>query len=105
VGGADDGVTIIYRFGPIADVVGQIKSFERIMDSSLTDLYGQFTKLFEADWQGQAGAACDEARQKWNRGADEIKMALGLLGVRLSQGAEDVHALDGHLAAKVRSWE
>jgi len=96
-----DAGSIIYNFGAIEEVTGQIKSFESNMDASLTALYSQFTNLFAADWQGQAGTACDDARRKWNQGADEIRSALALLGVRLAEGSHHIHSLDSSIAASM----
>lgn len=95
--GADG--TITYNFGQITDVATAIGTFEGAMDGALQDLYTQFTQLFAADWQGEAGQACDEARQKWNQGASEIKAALGQVGVKLGASAERMQQIDRQLAA------
>jgi WXG100 family type VII secretion target len=95
--GADG--TITYNFGQIADVATAIGTFEGAMTGSLEDLYRQFSQLFAADWQGEAGQACDQARQKWNQGATEIKAALGQVGVKLGGSAERMAAVDKQIAA------
>jgi WXG100 family type VII secretion target len=92
-------MSITYNFGQINDVAGAINSFQGQMDQELNDLYTSFTQLFAADWSGQAGTACDEARQKWNQGATEIKMALASVGVKLSASADRMQQLDQQLAA------
>jgi WXG100 family type VII secretion target len=97
---ADDG-TITYNFGQISDVATAIGTFEGAMDGALQDLYTQFTQLFAQDWSGEAGQAVDEARQKWNQGATEIKMALGQVGVKLGASAERMQALDKQIAAGI----
>lgn len=90
---------ITYNFGEITDVATAIGTFQATMDGSLQDLYTQFTQLFAADWQGAAGQACDEARQKWNQGATEIKGALASVGVKLGASAERMQQVDSQLAA------
>jgi WXG100 family type VII secretion target len=95
--GADG--TIRYNFGEISDVATAIGTFEGAMDGALQDLYTQFTQLFAADWQGDAGQACDEARAKWNQGATEIKEALGRVGLKLGASAERMQAVDKQIAA------
>jgi WXG100 family type VII secretion target len=95
--GADG--TITYHFGEISDVATAIGTFEGAMDGALQDLYSQFTSLFAADWQGEAGRACDDARQKWNQGATEIKEALGRVGQKLGASAERMQAVDKAIAA------
>ena len=95
--GADG--TITYNFGQITDVAMAIGTFEGAMDGALQDLYTQFTQLFAADWQGEAGQACDEARQKWNQGAGEIKAALGQVGVKLGASADRMQMIDKQIAA------
>jgi len=92
-------MSITYNFGQINDVAAAINSFQGQMDQELNDLYTAFTQLFAADWSGQAGTACDEARQKWNQGATEIKMALASVGVKLSASADRMQQVDQQLAA------
>jgi WXG100 family type VII secretion target len=93
--------TITYNFAQISDVATAIGTFEGAMDGALQDLYTQFTQLFAADWQGDAGQACDEARQKWNNGANEIKAALGQVGVKLGASAERMQQVDKQIAASM----
>lgn len=88
-----------YHFGAIHDVAAAIKSFESHMDTSLVGLYRQLTTLFADDWQGASGQACDEARQAWDKGANEIKAALGMVGSRLADGATRLQDTDAKLAA------
>lgn len=101
MGGANYGAdgTITYQFGEIGDVATAIGTFTGAMDGSLQELYTQFTSLFAADWQGEAGQACDEARRKWNTGATEIREALGQVGVKLGASAERMQAVDKQIAA------
>jgi WXG100 family type VII secretion target len=89
---------ITYQFAAIADVATAIGTFEGMLDQSLGDLYSSFTQLFASDWSGAAGQACDEARTQWNRGATEIKEALGRLGVKLGASAERMQQVDQSLA-------
>jgi WXG100 family type VII secretion target len=90
---------ITYNFGQISDVATAIGTYQGQMDGSLQDLYTQFTQLFAADWQGAAGQACDDARQKWNQGATEIKEALSRVGVKLGASAERMQQIDQQIAA------
>jgi ESAT-6 family protein len=92
-------VTITYNFGQINDVATAIGTFQGRMDSDLQDLYTAFTQLFAADWEGAAGTACDEARQKWNQGALEIKQALAQVGLKLGASAERMQQVDSQIAA------
>lgn len=92
-------MSITYNFGQISDVASAIGTFEGRMDQELNDLYTAFTQLFAADWTGQAGQACDEARQKWNQGATEIKTALGQVGLKLGASAERMQQVDQQIAA------
>jgi WXG100 family type VII secretion target len=94
----DNGV-ITYNFGEITDVATAIGTFSGAMDGSLQDLYQQFTTLFAADWHGEAGRACDEARVKWNEGATQIKEALNRVGMKLGASAERMAAVDKQIAA------
>jgi WXG100 family type VII secretion target len=91
--------TIRYNFGQISDVASAIGTFSGAMDGALQDLYTQFTQLFASDWQGEAGQACDEARQKWDKGAAEIKLALSQVGVKLGASAERMQQIDKQIAA------
>jgi WXG100 family type VII secretion target len=91
--------TITYNFGAISDAATAIGTYEGAMDGALQELYTQFTQLFAADWQGEAGQACDEARQKWNQGAAEIKAALGQVGIKLGASAERMQQVDKQIAA------
>jgi len=91
--------TIRYNFGEISDVATAIGTYEGEMDGALNDLYGQFRQLFANDWQGAAGEACDQAQQKWNQGALEIKMALKQVGLKLGASAEQMQAVDKQIAA------
>jgi WXG100 family type VII secretion target len=95
--GADG--TITYNFGQISDVATAIGTFQGAMEGSLEELYTQFTQLFAADWQGEAGQACDEARQKWNQGAAQIKTALAQVGMKLGASAERMQMVDKSIAA------
>jgi WXG100 family type VII secretion target len=97
--GSDGSIT--YNFGEISDVAQAIGNFEGAMDGSLDELYREFQKLFAADWQGQAGTACDEARTKWNQGATEIKQALGKVGGALHASAVDMNSMDAKIAAQI----
>jgi WXG100 family type VII secretion target len=101
MGGASYGAdgTITYNFGQIADVATAVGTFTGAMEGSLEDLYTQFTQLFAADWQGEAGTACDEARQKWNQGAAEIKAALSQVGLKLGASGERMQSVDKAIAA------
>ncbi|GIF04470.1 WXG100 family type VII secretion target [Actinoplanes siamensis] len=92
-------MSITYNFGQINDVAMAISTFEGQMDQQLNDLYTAFTALFAADWQGNAGEACDQARQKWNQGAVEIKTALQSVGVKLGASAERMQQIDQQIAA------
>ena len=92
-------MTITYNFGQISDVATAIGTFEGRMDQELNDLYTEFTKLFANDWTGQAGTACDEARQKWNQGATEIKTALASVGVKLGASAERMQQVEQQIAS------
>jgi WXG100 family type VII secretion target len=92
-------MTITYNFGQISDVATAIGTFEGRMDQELNDLYTAFTQLFASDWTGQAGTACDEARQKWNQGATEIKTALASVGVKLGASAERMQQVDQQIAS------
>ncbi|MBG0568095.1 WXG100 family type VII secretion target [Actinoplanes aureus] len=92
-------MNITYNFGQISDVSAGINSFQNQMDRELNDLYTAFTQLFAQDWSGAAGTACDEARQKWNQGATEIKSALASVGVRLGESAERMQQVDQQIAA------
>ena len=92
-------MSITYNFGQITDVATAIGTFEGRMDQELNDLYTAFTQLFANDWTGQAGTACDEARQKWNQGATEIKAALASVGVKLGASAERMQQIDRQIAA------
>jgi len=92
-------MSITYNFGQINDVATAIGTFEGEMDRELNELYTAFTQLFANDWTGQAGTACDEARQKWNQGATEIKAALANVGVKLGASAERMQQIDQQIAA------
>ncbi|WP_229071615.1 WXG100 family type VII secretion target [Actinoplanes sp. DH11] len=92
-------MSITYNFGQISEVSGAINSFQGRMDQDLNDLYTAFTQLFAQDWTGQAGTACDEARQKWNQGATEIKTALAAVGVKLGASGERMQQVDQQIAA------
>jgi WXG100 family type VII secretion target len=90
---------ITYNFGQIADVATAIGTYQGNMDRMLGELYTSFTQLFASEWTGAAGQACDEARTKWNQGADEIKEALGRLGMKLGASAERMQQVDNQLSA------
>jgi WXG100 family type VII secretion target len=92
-------MSITYNFGQISDVATAIGTFEGQMDQQLNDLYTAFTQLFAQDWTGSAGEACDQARQKWNQGATEIKTALQSVGVKLGASAERMQQIDHQIAA------
>ncbi|MFC7533453.1 WXG100 family type VII secretion target [Actinoplanes sp. GCM10030250] len=92
-------MNITYDFGQISEVSAAINTFQNQMDRELGDLYTAFTQLFAQDWTGSAGTACDEARQKWNQGAAEIKSALAGVGVRLSDSASRMQQVDQQIAA------
>lgn len=92
-------MTIKYNFGQIADVSAAINTYQTRMDQDLQDLYTAFTQLFASDWNGAAGQACDEARQKWNQGATEIKTALASVGVKLGASGERMLGVDQQLAS------
>ncbi|GGN79739.1 hypothetical protein GCM10010112_54670 [Actinoplanes lobatus] len=94
-------MNITYNFGQIADVSAAINTFQGQMDRELNDLYTAFTQLFAQDWTGAAGTACDEARQKWNQGATEIKSALAGVGVRLGASAERMQQVDAQIASSM----
>ncbi|GAA0432821.1 hypothetical protein Aca07nite_20130 [Actinoplanes capillaceus] len=94
-------MNITYNFGQIADVSAAINTFQGQMDRELNDLYTAFTQLFAQDWTGAAGTACDEARQKWNQGATEIKSALASVGVRLGASAERMQQVDAQIASSM----
>ncbi|MEV4275868.1 WXG100 family type VII secretion target [Actinoplanes xinjiangensis] len=94
-------MNITYNFGQIADTSAAINSFQGQMDQQLNDLYTAFTQLFAQDWTGAAGTACDEARQKWNQGATEIKQALASVGVKLGASAERMQQVDAQIAANM----
>jgi WXG100 family type VII secretion target len=91
--------TIRYNFGEISDVATAIGTYEGEMDGALNELYREFKQLFAQDWQGAAGEACDQAQQKWNQGATEIKTALGQVGQKLGASAEQMQATDKRIAA------
>src|SRR5690348_3419302 len=95
--GADG--TITYNFGQIADVATAIGTFTGAMEGSLEDLYQQFTALFAADWQSEAGQACDHARQQWNSGAADIKTALTQVGLKLGASGDRMNQIDKTIAA------
>jgi len=92
-------MSITYNFGQINDVATAIGTFEGQMDQQLSDLYSQFNKVFAQDWTGAAGEACDQARQKWDQGAKEIKSALQSVGVKLGASAERMQQIDQQIAA------
>ena len=92
-------MSITYNFGQITDVATAIGTYQGRMDAELGDLYTQFTSLFAQDWQGPAGQACDEARQKWDQGAQEIKAALSQVGVKLGASADRMQQVDAQIAA------
>lgn len=94
-------MNITYNFGQIAEVSSSINSFQGQMDQQLNDLYTAFTQLFAQDWTGAAGTACDDARQKWNQGATEIKQALASVGVRLGTSAERMQQVDAQIASNM----
>ncbi|WP_045743533.1 WXG100 family type VII secretion target [Actinoplanes rectilineatus] len=94
-------MNITYNFGQIADVSASINTFQGRMDSDLNDLYAAFTALFAQDWTGAAGTACDEARQKWNQGATEIKTALAAVGVKLGASADRMQQVDAQIASSM----
>ena len=94
-------MNITYNFGQLTETSAAIASFENQMDRELNDLYTAFTALFAQDWTGAAGTACDEARQKWNQGASEIKAALAGVGVRLGASAERMQQVDAQIAANM----
>jgi WXG100 family type VII secretion target len=89
---------ITYNFGQISDVATAIGTYQGLMDRQLGELYTSFTQLFAQDWSGSAGQACDEARTKWNQGADEIKEALARLGTKLGASAERMQQVDNQLS-------
>ncbi|ROO62076.1 WXG100 family type VII secretion target [Micromonospora sp. Llam0] len=93
------GQPITYNFGQIADVATVIGTYQGNMDRMLGELYQSFTQLFANDWSGAAGQACDEARIKWNQGADEIKEALMRLGTTVGASAERMQQVDNQLSA------
>jgi WXG100 family type VII secretion target len=90
---------ITYNFAQIADVATAIGTYQGTIDRALGELYQQFQRLFAEDWSGAAGQACNEAQAKWNQGADEIKDALGRLGVKLGASAERMQQVDNQLSA------
>ncbi|BEL09182.1 hypothetical protein Q0Z83_073730 [Actinoplanes sichuanensis] len=92
-------MNITYNFGQIAETSASINTFQGQMDQQLNDLYTAFTQLFAQDWTGAAGTACDEARQKWNQGATEIKQALAMVGVKLGASADRMQQVDAQIAA------
>ena len=91
--------TIRYNFGEISDVASAIGTYEGEMDGALNELYSEFRRLFANDWQGAAGEACDQAQQKWNSGALEIKAALKQVGLKLGASAEQMQSVDRQIAA------
>lgn len=95
---AADG-TISYNFAAISDVAVAIGSFQGAMDGSLRELFEEFQRVFGANWEGEAKAACEAAQRKWNAGADEIKAALGQVGVALGASAERMRDIDRQIAA------
>ncbi|GAA4970533.1 WXG100 family type VII secretion target [Actinoplanes utahensis] len=92
-------MNITYNFGQINEVSAGINKFQGDMDQQLNDLYTAFTQLFAQDWTGAAGTACDDARQKWNQGATEIKQALASVGVKLGASADRMQQVDAQIAA------
>ena len=89
---------ITYDFAQIHDVSAAINTFQNQMDRELNELYTAFTALFAQDWTGAAGVACDEARQRWNQGAAEIKAALAGVGTRLADSATRMQQVDQQIA-------
>lgn len=101
--GYDDGSGhISYNFGDIHSVAEAIGTFEGTMDGALEDLYQDFKRLFGNDWAGAAQQACDEAQNKWNQGASEIKLALGEVGKALGASGDRMAALDKSIAAQMQ---
>ena len=94
-------MNITYNFGQINEVSASINKFQGDIDQQLNDLYTAFTQLFAQDWTGAAATACDEARQKWNQGATEIKQALASVGVRLGTSAERMQQVDAQIASNM----
>ncbi|GLY01591.1 WXG100 family type VII secretion target [Actinoplanes sp. NBRC 101535] len=92
-------MSITYNFGQISEVSDAINTFQGSMEQQLEDLYKQFSQLFAQDWTGAAGTACDEARQKWDQGAKEIKVALAQVGTKLGQAGERMQGVDQQIAA------
>ena len=94
-------MNITYNFGQINEASASINKFQGDMDQQLNDLYTAFTQLFAQDWTGAAGTACDEARQKWNQGATEIKQALASVGVKLGASADRMQQVDAQIASNM----
>lgn len=92
-------VPIKYNFGAITDVATAIGTYSGNLDVELGDLARDFRTLFQADWQGAAGQACEAAEREWNAGAEQIKSALLRLGQSLGASAERMQEVDNRISA------
>jgi WXG100 family type VII secretion target len=95
--GADGSIT--YNHGAIMSVSESIGTFAGAMDGAIEDLFRYLQHLFAADWNGQAGTACQNAHTQVLNAASDIKTQLFNVGVTLGAVGDNMSSLDNRIAA------
>ena len=70
---------IKYTRGAIDAAVAAINQRGNEIERELDELYAQFTNLFSSGFTGEASAAFQEAQQRWDAGAKQIRNATRVL--------------------------
>jgi WXG100 family type VII secretion target len=97
---AGPGDAIVYDFGGISTVAGQIEAFVADMNQTLADVDKKFTNLLTNGWTGAAADAFGALSQRWHKDADQMANTLRRLSTAAGNAAVNMQQADQQAAAQ-----
>ncbi|GIG57041.1 hypothetical protein Lfu02_14130 [Longispora fulva] len=91
---------LVYDFGTIDSVSGQIETFVRDMNQTLEDTDKVFRNLLANGWSGKGAEAFTGASQRWHQQADAMAATLRRLSSSVGNAAVNMQAADQAAAGR-----
>jgi len=91
---------LVYQFGGIDTMAGQIASFVTQMNSDLAEVDQRFRTLLAEGWTGKAADSFSACSAKWNQGAAQMAQTLQQLSTKVGNAGANMAAADAQAAGR-----
>jgi len=91
---------LVYEFGGIDTMAGQIAAFVKQMNTNLAEVDNKFKTLLADGWSGKAADSFQVCSNKWHTGADQMAQTLQQLSTKVGNAGANMAAADAQAAGR-----